>query len=214
MPTKEISKLNRFTKLPFLLDLIVRKQLTLLNPEIWEDYNDRKTVKLYQQLKKAAAIYALCLTHKSETVHHWMAFSAGPSGCCIQFDYKKLTALLKQKSIYHRETVYAKLADLNKYSKKNSHIIPFVKRIPFSNENEYRIIALSTEPQQPSFDIPITLDVITKITLSNKLSKNTFESIKATICCVEPSLKNRIVRSTLFENTRWINYFSELATGS
>ena len=214
MAISEIKKLNRFTTLPFLLDLVVRKQLTLLNPELWEDYNDRKTVKVYQEIKKAKSIYALCLTHKSETVHHWTAFSSGPSGCCIEFDYPKLALELNKENIHHRKTVYAKVADLSKYSKRNSHILPFVKRKPFSNENEYRIIALSTEPQQPSLDIPITLELITRITLSNKLPKITYESIKKTICLLDPTLEKKIFRSSLFENTRWINYFSNLKNGS
>jgi hypothetical protein len=43
--------LNRFTTLPFVIDLLARKQLTLLNPGFWEDYNDRVTMELYRKKK-------------------------------------------------------------------------------------------------------------------------------------------------------------------
>lgn len=214
MPKQEIKKLNRFTTLPFLLDTLVRKKLTLLNPELWEDYNDRKTIKVYQEIKGAKSIYALCLTYKNETVHHWAAFSSGPSGCCIEFSFSRLVALIKNDNVYHRQAKYVKLTDLHKYSRKNSQMLPFVKRQPFSNENEYRIIVTSNEPQEPSYDMPITLDVINRVTLSNKLPKTAFESIKKTLCTLEPLLENKIYRSTLFENNKWINHFSKLQNGS
>ena len=36
----EPKKLNRFTTLPVLLDLLKRKRLVLLDPAVWEDKND------------------------------------------------------------------------------------------------------------------------------------------------------------------------------
>jgi hypothetical protein len=41
----EFKKLNRFTSIPFLIDLLKREKLSLLNPSFWEDYNDRETVE-------------------------------------------------------------------------------------------------------------------------------------------------------------------------
>jgi len=76
---KEIVKINRFTTIPFLLDLLLRQKLTLLNPSSWEDYNDRETVEAIKNRAGVSAVYALCLTYGNETVHHWNAFGNGTS---------------------------------------------------------------------------------------------------------------------------------------
>jgi hypothetical protein len=209
-PTTEIEKLSRYTTIPFLFDMLVRKKLTLLNPEFWEDYNDRKTVEVYKEKVKAKSIYALCMTYKNETVHHWNAFANGTSGCCIELNFKELKPFLdKIPEIKHAKAEYIKINDLNKY-KKNVDLLPFIKRIPFHTENEYRIITTSSEKQNTTFDIPIELNVIQKITLSNKLARSVCDSLTLVILKIEPSLKNKVYRSTLFENSTWINAATEL----
>lgn len=205
----EIFKLNRFTTLPFLIDLIVRKKLVLLNPEFWEDFNDRKTIQFYKEKSGNKSIYALCLTFKSETIHHWNAFSNGPSGCCIEFSYSKLAVALDNLNISHGKVDYLNIADL-----KDKHIhqdlLPFVKRSPYRPESEYRILLSNNEEQQPSFEIPISIEMINRITLSNKLPRVTFDSLKKMILELEPKLEKKIIRSSLYENTRWIEHFSKI----
>lgn len=208
--TSDIVKLNRFTTLPFLLDMITRKRLTLLNPDFWEDYNDRKTIQFYKKKINANSIYALCLTYKSDTIHHWNAFANGPSGCCIEFSHSKLTNTLDQLQIKHSKVTYMKVSDLTTDLPISVDLMPFIKRTPFKPEYEYRIIATTNEDQLPSFEVPISLAVINRITLSNKLPKVTFNSLKKIIIGVEPTLEGKIIRSTLYENTKWIHFFSKV----
>jgi hypothetical protein len=208
--TSELTKLNRFTTFPFLLDIIVRQKLTLLNPDFWEDYNDRKTIQFYKKKTNAKSIYALCLTFKSETIHHWNAFANGPSGCCIEFSHSKLTKILDRLQIKYGKVTYMKIADLTGGTPIGGDLLPFVKRTPFRPENEYRIIATSDKEQLPAIEIPISLDIINRITLSNKLPKVTFNSLKQTIVGLEPALKDKITRSSLYENNTWIEYFSKI----
>ena len=210
--TDDIEKLNRFTTLPFLFDMLFRKQLTLLNPDSWEDYNDRITVKAYKNKVNANSIYALCLTYKSETVHHWNAFANGPSGCCIEFDYQKLKALLDKKpNVRHSKSEYIKVSSISKYSTANYKDLPFIKRLPFKPENEYRIIATAENTQNPCFDIPINLNIITKITLSNKLPEISFNSVRSALGKLQPAVLSKIRRSTLYDNSTWVNYFTKLS---
>lgn len=49
----EIIKLNRFTTVPFLIDLLRRKKLALLNPSFWKDVNDREITEVYRKTVKA-----------------------------------------------------------------------------------------------------------------------------------------------------------------
>lgn len=201
--------LNRFTTIPFLLDLLIGKRLTLLNPDKWEDYNDRVTMDLYKSKKEAMSIYALCLTRKRETIHHWSAFAPGTSGCCIEFDFFKLMDEIKNyPGLSHNITQYIKLKDLNTLS-KNVEILPYLKREAFEPEQEYRIVVVGSGVQKASINIPITLQSINRITFTNKLPKEVVDNLKESINIVAPELKGKLVRSTLFNNAKWSNHFSE-----
>lgn len=209
MTTTDSPFLNRFTTIPFLIDMLTRKQLTLLNPNSWEDYNDRVTVELYRTRKNAHGIYALCLTDKRETVHHWNAFANGTSGCCIEFSTKKLLKCVSGvKGIIHGRVDYVKIQGLNKYG-NDIEKLPYIKREPFLPESEYRIMVLSDEPQRQVFDIPIDLGIINRITVSNKLPEVVFKSLEHGLYRLAPDFKGKISHSTLFNNSKWINHFNK-----
>lgn len=201
--------LNRFTTLPFAIDLISRKKITLLNPNKWEDYNDRLTIERYKNLKGYNSIYALCLSDEGETIHHWNAFANGVSGCCIKFHYEKLIADLESANgVIYGKTDYIKLPDLKNIN-LNDEKLPFIKRHPFEPENEFRIIATSNNEQKDSFEIDINLDSIERITISNKLPKKTFNSVKDTLKNITVDYHGDIYRSTLFDNQLWAKYINE-----
>ena len=202
----EIKKFNRFTTLPFLIDMLQRKKMTLVNPNFWEDYNDRETMDAYRRKINAESIYALCLTHKNETIHHWNAFANGTSGCCIEFSPAKLIEVLEKNNISHQKTEYIRIKDLPSL-KITTAQLPYIKRHPFEAESEYRIIATSTEKQQSVFEIDIDLDTIRRITLSSKMPENVFESTKNTLLHLAPGLKGKIFHSTLYGNNNWISHF-------
>lgn len=202
--------LNRFTTLPFVLDILTRKKLTLLNPSKWEDYNDRLTLELFKQRQGYESVYALCLSDNRETIHHWNAFANGSSGCCIEFYQKKLLDILdKNEGVKYGKTTYLKVADLDK-KKFNDDMLPFVKRHLFEPEQEFRIIFLSQEPQKETFDIEIELDSIKRITVSNKMPKLIYRSVRKSLINTPHNFQGEIYRSTLFDNRNWTNFFNEL----
>ena len=205
----DFKKLNRFTTVPFLIDLLKRKKLTLLNPSFWEDFNDRETVELYRKAIKAKSIYALCLTYKNETVHHWNAFANGTSGCCIEFSPSKLISILDSKGIKHGKAEYIRVRDLPSL-KHEKEKLPYVKREPFTPESEYRIIATSNKKQEATFDIDIDLNIIRRITISNKIPEVVYRSLKESLLTIVPNFSGKIVRSTLYNNTEWINHFRSI----
>lgn len=176
-----IKKLNRFTTLPFVIDMLRRKKLTLLNPMSWEDYNDRKTLEVYKSKSGYESVYVLCLTHENETIHHWNSYASGTAGCCVEFSPSKLfTSFEQHKDIMHGRMDYISIRDLGDYPTEN---IPFLKRLPYRPEREYRIIASGRNAQAASFDIDIDLGSVRRITLSGKLPTTTFNSIK--VCFME-----------------------------
>jgi len=201
-------KLNRFTTIPFVIDLLKRKKLILINPAFWEDYNDQATVKIFQELSKKESVYALCLTDQNETIHHWNAFANGATGCCVEFSPRKLFAILDPiEGITHGKAQYVRIRDL-RASKFETCELPYLKRDPYKNENEYRLIATTNAPQQKLFEIDIDLSAIRRITINNKIPKEEFERIKQELLALAPTLK--VYQSTIYNNPAWINHFKKL----
>ena len=201
----DILKINRFTTIPFLLDLLQREKLTLLNPSSWEDYNDKETVEAFKKRSGFSSVYALCLTYGNETVHHWNAFANGTSGCCIEFSPEKLFKILDAlPNVSHGKASYMSIKQLRDFT---SQELPYFKRLPFKPEREYRIIATSDQSQKPALDIGIDLSIIRRITISNKVPPVVFKSLKKIIADINPSFSGKIIHSTLFNNQIWINHF-------
>jgi hypothetical protein len=209
MTETHITRLNRFTTLPVLLDLLHRKKLTLLNPSHWEDRNDSEIILEYQKKKQIKHLFALCMSHGDETIHHWKTFSNGISGCCIEFDAPKLFQIIdKIPHLRHGAVTYRKLTDIeNKDTNLKIDDIPFTKRWPYRCEEEYRIIVENNEEAQYVFDIDISLDVIRRITFNQQMPETIYETIKSTLKELKGTENSRVHRSTLYENKRWIKGF-------
>lgn len=210
MSTKAIKKLNRFTTLPILLDLLQRKKLVLLNPKLWEDKNDSEVMLEYAKRKKISGLFSLCLSADDETVHHWKTYSNGSSGCVIEFDPVKLFAVLnKIPGVRHQKVEYKKLSEIEGRNKAiDVDKMPFTKRWPYRCEEEYRIIA-EGDTKANFFEIDIPLHVIRKITISQHMPEQIYATIKTYLKEVTRNPDSRISRSTLYENKRWINRFKQ-----
>ena len=206
MTSNRIKKLNRFTSLPILLDLLQRKKLTLLNPRLWEDKNDIEVICEYQRRKSIKNLFALCFSHDDETVHHWKTFSHGTSGCCIEFDAIKLFNILNKISgLRHGKVNYKKISQITK-SSVSTDKIPFTKRWPYRCEAEYRLI-METDKVGDFYEIEIPLNIINKITISQQMPKQIYNTIKKYLRSIKGDPESRINRSTLYENKIWINGF-------
>ncbi|MGA3052165.1 MAG: DUF2971 domain-containing protein [Chitinispirillaceae bacterium] len=200
--------LRRYTSIPCLLELLQNKKITFLDPETWDDENDRYYLKKYKDYRKLASVLVLCFTIKEGTYHHWKIYSAGSSGVCIRFDKKLLLSYFqKEPGIHIRKNVvkYPKQNTI-KYFKKNE--LPFRKRFAFTDELEYRIICEceTAKIKQKSFNINISC--IKKIVLNPWMSKNVAISIKNTILNIKgcKSLKNKITFSNIINSTTWKKY--------
>lgn len=209
MKTKQINKLNRFTTLPVLLDLLERKKLTLLDPKLWDDRNDSEVILAYKLKKGIKNLFAVCLSHGDETVHHWKTFSNGTSGCVIEFDAAKLFAIIDRiPGLKHGKVQYRKLSEVEK---KGTIIdvdqLPFTKRWPYRCEEEYRII-VENNTDDTFFEIDIPLDIIRKITISQQMPAPIYNTIKNHLKGLRGDPASRVSRSTLYENKRWISRFN------
>ena len=198
--------LNRFTTLPVLLDLLKRKNLVLLDPASWEDKNDSEIILEYKARKGVDKLFALCFSEGEETIHHWKAFADGISGCCIEFNRTALLeAFLNIKGVRHGSVVYKRLRDL-KDGVIPLNAIPFTKRWPYRCEDEFRII-WEGNTKMDFYEIAINLHAINKITINQRMPETVYQTIKAHLRDIFDNPDQRINRSTLYENHKWIRKF-------
>lgn len=210
MVANKIRKLNRFTTLPVLLDLLERQKLTLLDPKLWDDRNDSEVILAYKKKKGIKNLFAVCLSHGDETVHHWKTFSDGTSGCVIEFHAEKLFDIInKIPGVRHGKISYKKLLEIEKQGGViDIENMPFTKRWPYRCEEEYRII-VENSSDETFFEIDITLDIIKRITISQQMPQPIYATIKNYLNALGRDASSKISRSTLYENKRWINRFQK-----
>jgi hypothetical protein len=204
-----MKKLNRFTTIPVLFDMIRRRRVVLMSPALWPDKNDSELMREYKIRKKLKRLFAICFSCGDETIHHWNAY-AGTNGCCIEFDLDSLLAAVnKHKGIRHDYVTYKKLKDVSPGSIDIGRI-PFTKRWPYQCENEYRVI-WEGKSSQSCYEIEIDLRMIRKITISQQVPRHVFLTIRDQLREVLPAVTTKINHSTIYKNRKWINRFKASA---
>ena len=212
MNRKPTKILNRYTTLPVLIDLLRRKKLVLLSPEKWEDRNDAEVMFEYKDRMKLKHLYAVCFSEGDETIHHWTSFSHGASGCRIEFDRGQLLSTVRRiEGVRTGSVKYKKLSELRKEGIVVANM-PFTKRWPYRCEEEYRILFQSKDETAASdgfFDIDINLEMIRKITINQRMPDQVYQTIKEYLKQEVKNPGQRINKSTLYENKRWISRFKK-----
>lgn len=195
--------LNRYTTLPVLIDMIAEKRLTLISPEKWEDRNDAHFIEVFRQKKNFKSVLGICFSSTRETFHHWKVYASGMSGVCIEFDKDKIIRAIKGlANVLYGEVSY-KLIHEAQANRPNIDNLPFLKRKPFKDENEFRIIYWNDKSRISSYDIPIELRFINKVTLSPFMPETLKKSLKSAIWNIQKSNALRIIHSTLLDNDEW-----------
>ena len=204
-----MKRVNRYTTLPVLLDMLKRKRLVLLEPTSWEDKNDSEILLEYMRRNKIKKLFALCFSFGDETIHHWRTFADGISGCCIELDAKKLIAhLRKLRGIRYGPVIYRKIKDL-KDGAIDIDKIPFTKRWPYRCEQEFRII-WQGDTEKACFEIDIDLRMINKITISQRMPDQVYSTIREYLRDAFSDPDKRINRSTIYQNRIWIAKFRKV----
>ena len=196
-------ELYRYTTLPVLLDILARKSITLISPTSWEDRNDAHYLERYKATKKLKTLLAVCFTTRNETFHHWRIFSSGSSGVCIDFDANLLLpAFVAIRGIMAGPVVYKYIVQLQR-RKPRIDQWPFLKRKPFDDEREFRILYKSEKEELDSLRVPFDLAAIRKIHLSPWLPRSISESIIQIAKSIDGCKGLKIQRSSLLETRTW-----------
>lgn len=194
-------ELKRYTDLPSLLHLLQEEKLTLLDPVTWDDRNDAAYMQIYKENQNLSSLLALCFTEATETHHHWKVFASGCSGVCVVFDKQTLLEQLHDvMGLRHGKVRYKTIKAL-KTSRLKHQDLPFLKRYPFRDEEEYRIIYENPKRQMASKAFDIDLSCIRRVVLSPWLPKPLREAVTSVIKSVSNDLK--VHQTTLNENEEW-----------
>lgn len=196
--------LHRYTNLAATIHLLKTKSITLLNPATWDDRNDAYFMAEYKRYKKAKTVLALCFTKQSETYHHWRVFSHGSDGIRIDFDMDKIASMFAAKvGVKQGPVSYRMVKEIEKLKSINVEKLPFLKRSPYQDEREYRIIFASKKVTEEFKDYPIQIGWLRRVTLSPWMSTSLAASVKETLKAIDGCSKLSIARSTLVNNEIW-----------
>ncbi len=177
--SREHKWLRRYTTLPAVFELLEKKVLTLTNPSKWEDKNDQFTIGAYKTNNGFESVLAACFTGTRETFHHWKIFAPGVAGMCVVFRRDSL-----EKSLKQRNQVRFGLA---KYRKMEAGVVeetkrpdlPFVKRIGYRDEQEYRIIWQSRSQKVDFAEVAIDPICIETIVINPWLPANLARTLRS-----------------------------------
>jgi hypothetical protein len=204
---------RRYTNLAATIHLLSTKQITLLNPATWDDKNDSYFMAEFKRLKNAKSVLALCFAEREETYHHWRVFSNGGDGVCIEFEKQKLlSTFATDDGIRVRTVDYTLIKDLKKRTNLRFEDLPFLKRFPYTDEREFRIVYVSCTDAFEYRDYPIKIGWIKRVTLSPWMPKALAASVKTTLRSIPDCSSLRVSQSTLIENDQWKKVTSRLPT--
>jgi hypothetical protein len=202
--------LRRYTELSAAIDLLLKRRIVFLNPDLWDDKNDSHFIRKYREEKAATAVLAICLSSIGETYHHWRVFCGHSSGVCIEFLRSELVSLAKKKpgvrcgSVKYmtQRTIEQKIARGN----LNLARLPFVKRHAFRHEKEFRLIYETGDASdlgKNAHYVEMPLALIHGIRLSPWMPSPLFEATRTVLNRIKGCGRIKITQSALIENERW-----------
>ena len=206
--------LRRYTTLPIVLELLRDRKLTLTDPSKWPDQNDSFTIGVYKTNRRLQSILATCFTGIEETYHHWKVFGGGDSGMCIVFRRALLEECLrsfrKKERIRYGLAKYRRL-DTIRNRPLEPRDLPFIKRIGYKDEREYRVLWVSKTETAEFVRLPIPLRCIEAIIINPWLRTELAETLRGVlereVKSSSPDHEIAIKRSSLINSSSWKQAF-------
>lgn len=182
-------------------------RLPLRNPENWEDVNDKKTITAYKTKKRLNRLYAACFTGILDAYHHWKLYANKPESVCIQFpcDYLRNLADRSEKVMF-RAVQYIPIYKLCDYHDKVD-MWPFLKRLPYSQEVEYRLVYSDDQGSQTNeFMIELPLESIKSIRINPWLHEDEQDAMVTEVLDLVESSRHDIPvsKTGVIHSKRWV----------
>jgi hypothetical protein len=200
-PTRQV--LRRYTNLAATIHMLRSRTITLLNPGTWDDRNDAYFMAENKRRKGMKTLLALCFANCAETYHHWRVFSHGTDGVRIEFDKKRLMKALDDPRIISGDVRYRRIDQLNDDASFAVDDLPFLKRQPFRDESEFRVVYANEKRVLDTKSYEFDLSTVRRITLSPWIVKSLSDSLIENLRQIDGCGDLEIFRSTLVDSERW-----------
>ena len=194
---------RKYTSLPVLLNILYSSKLTLSDPSKWEDKNDSYYIDTYKRLNNYKTVLVTCFSETIETYHHWKIYAGTPSGICIEFHKAKLIPMMRKQNVIMDYVKYARINLKVLKTEMTLEKFPFYKRIPFSDESEFRVLYYSCDKELLTYDIEIDFKCIKAIIINPWLDKSISGNLINVINSFKGKHQFRVYQSTLLENEKW-----------
>jgi hypothetical protein len=206
--------LRRYTDLPATIDLLRNNSLTLLSPTTWDDKNDRNVMQAYVRRAEARSVVALCFSERLETYHHWKIFasgSSGGSGVCINFKLAKITELARREKLLFGRVHYKVLSSLAPENKYETAELPFLKRVAFKDEKEFRLVCPCPDEGTMARSFRLPIGAIESIVLNPWMPRKLAAAVADTLLELRGDRDYKVEQSTLIENEKWTEFANRYA---
>ena len=201
--------LKRYTELPYVLQILQTRKLTLMNPGSWDDRNDSHFVQAYRERRGYGSVLALCLTEAAQTYHHWRVFTHGASGACLQFNKQRFVDwIAENEALCGRPVQYKTLRQIRQ-SPPALDDLPFIKRKAYEHELEFRLLYATQRRSLPFKTFALPLEVIDSILLNPWLPPSTADAVESVIHGIKGCEAIRLIRATIISNDEWLQAASE-----
>ncbi|MBT9571470.1 hypothetical protein [Brevundimonas sp. TSRC1-1] len=198
--------LRRYTDVLSLLDMLKHNRLTLLSPDTWFDRNDSYGLREYGKRRGAGEVYALCMTAGPETGHHWQLFAGSSHGVCVHFDLDEFRLHLDslERDILHGPMRYLNLTQVRDLSPIPDDDLPFLKRVTFEAESEYRVVAWEEDLfAGVTYALPMPARLIKKVTLGPLMPRSLAMTLKDIACEFVGCEEINFTHSRVHNNESW-----------
>ena len=194
--------LRRYTNLAATIHLLQTKKITLLDPAAWDDRTDAHFLSLYSNCRGGKPVLALCFCQGPVRYHHWRVYANGMNGVCVEFyrDYL-LSELERYEDLLHNEVSYQGRDMFNEQPDIDD--LPFLKRLAYKDEREYRIIRVGIEKMAVTHEYAIDLGCIRSVVLSPWMPKEFSASVISTLRSISDCKTLRVRMSPLIESEEW-----------
>jgi hypothetical protein len=211
--------LRRYMAVRHAEQLLRTRKLAFLDPNKWNDRNDAYLMQAYREVKGLRAVLAVCFTQVSERHHHWERFGSrvcpprttatesddvGTELVCVEFDKKTLLEALRgDPGIRSAAVTYQTLKELESAPPRLA-TWPFLKRLPYKDEQEFRIIYESQKDVRRPHRISIDIHAIRRIVIGPYASPDRRDEIKRQIQAIRLNRDRiEVTKTTILDNTRW-----------
>lgn len=204
---------KRYMKLEHAVLTLKKRQLFLPNPDQWDDSNDQEFVKIYRKHIDAKSVYAMCCTMSPERYHHWRIFTdkEQASGVCIEFKRAPLQAALNTLPFVRAQRVeYIPIKDLRGLG-FSTEDLPFIKRVGYKDEREWRVLVTLPESQKRVFKIGFDLACVHRIILNPWLNEDDRKQVRRALKPLVPDGAH-ITATYLRNSAEWKRLGKRLAS--